>query len=91
MPCSPPKFPTTRSFAAGTDLARCPLVSHCYHRRPFPELGCNLFAMFHARSASAIQEAVESFADRWKPAPYALLDTVAELKKQPVSHLFLEP
>lgn len=85
------KIPDEQIVAAGTDLACCPLVSHCYHRRPFPELGCNLFAMFHARSASAIQEAVESYAARWKPTPYLLLDTVAELKKLPVSHLFLEP
>ncbi|NLH15832.1 MAG: radical SAM protein [Phycisphaerae bacterium] len=77
-------------LSAGLDLARYPLVSHCYHRRPFPELDCNLFAMFHARSASAIHEAVESFIARWQPAHYALLETVAELKKQPVTHDFSE-
>lgn len=81
-------FPDDQIIPAGLDLAQCPLVSHCYHRRPFPELGCNLFAMFHARSATAIAKAVESFASRWKPAYYALLDTVAELKKQPVAHRF---
>lgn len=84
------KLPDDNIIPAGLDLARCALVSHCYHRRSFPGLDCNLFAMFHARSTSAIAEVVESFAARWKPQTYALLDTVAELKKRPVSHHFTE-
>lgn len=42
--------------------------------------------MFHARSAAAIAGAVESFVARWQPADHALLETLAELKKQPVEY-----
>ncbi len=78
--------PDDQIVPAGLDLARCPWVSHCYHRRLLPELGYNLFAMLHARTASEISHAVKSFAAKWNLSDYALLDTVAELKKQPVMY-----
>jgi DNA-binding Lrp family transcriptional regulator len=77
-------LPENKIIPAGLDLAGCPLVSHCYHRRPIPEWGYNLFAMFHARTTAEVTNAAKSFAGRWKVADYALLDTIAELKKQPV-------
>ncbi len=79
-------IPDDKIIPAGLDLVRCPLVSHCYHRRPFPELGHTLFAMLHARSAMAMSDAVKSFVARWHPADHALLETVAELKKRPVEY-----
>ena len=72
---------------AGAVLASNPHVSHCYEREPFEDFPYNLYAMFHAVSASeldsAIAEAVQSlsqFAGGQSP-DFAVLHSVRELKK----------
>ncbi len=74
--------------AAGQQLARLPVVSHCYQRKTFDGWPYNLFAMMHAGSMGRLQYTIEQFVRDCQIADYALLPTETEFKKEPVKYSF---
>lgn len=74
--------------SVGKALASLDIVSHCYERRTFPGWPYNLFAMMHAQNASDIDAAVARFTKENAIADLALLPTLREFKKSPVTLSF---
>jgi len=80
--------PEERIAEAGTRLARFGIVSHCYQRGKIKNWPYNLYAMMHGRSIGEIQHVIDKFIGAEGIGSFELLPTEAELKKQPVKHLF---
>jgi siroheme decarboxylase len=79
------EVPVEKVEECGKALASLEMVSHCYERRIFPGWPCNLFAMMHARDAADIDRAVSQFAADHAVTEFALLPTLREFKKSPVT------
>jgi DNA-binding Lrp family transcriptional regulator len=79
-----------RAVVMGEKLARLGAVSHCYERETFEGWPYNLFAMMHGRSVGEIEEMIRKFVEAEKVDLYELLETAAELRKQPVKYEFRE-
>jgi DNA-binding Lrp family transcriptional regulator len=77
-----------RIETAGEQLARLPVVSHCYQRKTFEGWPFNLFAMMHAGSMGQIQNTIEQFVRDCQITDYELLPTEAEFKKEPAKYGF---
>lgn len=71
--------------SAGHALAKLDNVSHCYQRPPFANWPYNLFAMLHGPDMQTLTSSASAFASENKITDFALLKTVRELKKSPVS------
>lgn len=82
------EVPQEKIAETGEKLAKSEMVSHCYERKTFEGWPYNLFAMMHSRRVEEIQQAVKEFAESQKIKSYQLLQTIEELKKQPVEHKF---
>lgn len=82
------EVPPRRVSHTGQVLTQLPIVSHCYERVTFEGWPYNLFAMMHARSIDEIQITVSEFTKAEKIGAFALLPTMAELKKQPIRYEF---
>ena len=63
----------------GQKLANLNIVSHCYQRKRFPAWPYNLYAMFHARSQTDIQQVVQKFVKSQRLKNWELLPTAAKL------------
>ena len=72
----------------GKSLAGLYIVSHCYQRKTFEGWPYNLFAMMHGKDIISIQQEIDKFVRAYQIREYALLPTVAELKKEPVKYQF---
>jgi DNA-binding Lrp family transcriptional regulator len=72
--------------AYGMSLASLPQVSHCYQREGFPGWPYSLYAMIHGQSIDEIHQIVEDLQQSQNAGSTLLLDTVEELKKQPVMY-----
>ena len=75
------KVQRTKIGQAGNNLAKLPIVSHCYERKGFKGFDYNLFAMLHAESKEEINRIVNDFTGKEKIKDYVLLATVRELRK----------
>lgn len=82
------EVPTDRIVGAGERLAGLPIVSHCYERETFEGWPYNLFAMCHGRSMDQVQHVLNKYAGAAGIDSFELLETTAELKKEPVKHKF---
>ncbi len=80
------EVPRDRILEAGRRLACMQTVSHCYQRETFESWPYNLFAMMHACSERQIQHDIGEFVKAERAKKFELLQTVAELKKQPVRY-----
>jgi len=72
----------------GRELARLPIVSHCYERKTFEDWPYNMFAMMHGKNMGDVQRVIDEFIESEQIDSFILLPTVAELKKQPVRYHF---
>lgn len=75
------KVQQRRINKVGKALAKLPIVSHCYSRKPFTGFDYNLFAMCHAKTIDRINRIVRDFTKKEKIKDYVLLPTLKELKK----------
>jgi DNA-binding Lrp family transcriptional regulator len=80
------EIPRDRIIEAGRRLASLESVSHCYHRKVFEGWPYNLFGMMHARDEERIRNDIDKFVEFENVENYELLQTVTELKKQPVRY-----
>jgi DNA-binding Lrp family transcriptional regulator len=82
------EVPEENLSRAGRRLACFKAVSHCYERKTFEGWPYNLFAMIHVRKKEQIQQLITAFTDSEDIKSFALLETVKELKKEPVKYKF---
>jgi len=75
------QVPDDRVGAAGSALARCPDVTHCYERVPHPSFPFNVFAMLHAGTRPAAAAAAERLAAAAGLPHGQLLFSTREFKK----------
>lgn len=75
------KVQSERLDEVGSQLAKDPAVSHCYARRTVTGWPYNLYAMLHAASMNDAVGLAQSICETLNLPEYALLPTVAELKK----------
>jgi DNA-binding Lrp family transcriptional regulator len=70
-----------RIESAGGTLAASRMVSHCYHRRSYPEWPANLYAMCHARTRDELLAEIERLTAAARLDEPRVLFTLRELKK----------
>ncbi len=70
----------------GWKLASLQQVSHCYRRPAFEKWPYNLYAMAHAIDKAELVAILENFAKESDIKEFQMLETVRELKKQPVTY-----
>ncbi|MEW6582482.1 MAG: AsnC family transcriptional regulator [Actinomycetota bacterium] len=78
------RVPEDRLDEVGPRMAAFSAVSHCYRRPTYPDWPFNLFAMVHARSLDACEEAIRALAEDTgltDPADRAVLYSTLEFKK----------
>jgi DNA-binding Lrp family transcriptional regulator len=78
------KVPEDRIDEIGPRMAAFSAVSHCYRRPVYPDWPYNLFAMVHARSMEACEEAIVALAEDTgltDPSDRAVLYSTYEFKK----------
>lgn len=69
----------------GGRLAASNNVSHCYQRKTFQGWPYTLFGMMHGKSMEQLEQVAAAFCSQEKITQFALLKTVREFKKKPVS------
>jgi siroheme decarboxylase len=69
----------------GRRLAASNNVSHCYQRETFPGWPYTLFGMMHGKSMEQLEHIAAKFCSQEKITQSALLKTLREFKKKPVS------
>ncbi len=67
--------------ALGRKMAANSNVSHCYHRRTYPEWPYSLYTMIHGRSPEECQEVIDSLSKEPGLETYSVLASIKELKK----------
>ena len=78
------RVPGERSFEAGTRLARCPGVTHCYERRQVPgRWDYTHYTVHHAGSRREIMAEVEQCAKMAGLDEYTVVFSTEELKRVP--------
>lgn len=65
----------------GRKMAANPNVSHCYHRRTYPEWPYSLYTMIHGRSPEECQETIGTLSRELGLQTYSVLYSIKELKK----------
>ncbi len=72
--------------ALGRRMAANPHVSHCYHRRTYPEWPYSLYTMIHGRSPEECQEAIADLSKELGLETYSVLYSIKELKKTSMTY-----
>ncbi len=67
--------------ALARELARSPMVSHCYERAAYEKWPYNRYGMMHSKESGEIEFFVKELAARHGIDAYAVLPSEAELKK----------
>lgn len=75
---------------AGEEMARFREVSHCYQRPTLPDWPYNLFTMIHGRTPEDCHRVVEEIAKETGISRYAMLFSLAELKKSSMEYFMEE-
>ncbi len=70
----------------GRKMAADPHVSHCYHRRTYPEWPYSLYTMIHGRSSEECQEAISALSRELGLETYSVLYSIKELKKTSMTY-----
>lgn len=65
----------------GRRMAANPHVSHCYHRRTYPEWPYSIYTMVHGRNPEECQAAIDTLSRELGLNTYAVLKSIKELKK----------
>ena len=69
-----------RIIRVGKALAKLPIVSHCYQRKPSAGFEYNLFAMMHSKSKGVLQSEIKKFLKKFSVEDFIFLETVKQLK-----------
>jgi len=75
----------------GRHLAKCPDISHCYHRPTLPDFPYNLFAMVHGRSDKQVRATVSDMAKELALKDYEVLFSTVEHKKTSMKYFVESP
>lgn len=70
----------------GRRMAASPHVSHCYHRRTYPEWPYSLYTMIHGRSPEECQEVIAALSRDLELENYTVLFSIKELKKTSMTY-----
>jgi DNA-binding Lrp family transcriptional regulator len=80
-------IPADKADAAGTIVAACPQVSHCFLRKPCNDWPHSFYAMIHGPTAQACQQTMDQLSSDLGHPGHVAMWTESEIKKQRVCYL----
>ena len=72
----------------GSELAKNPLITHCYLRKTYSDWKYNLYTMIHARSEDELNKIIKEISERFELYEYQVLPTVKEVVRKHAVYKF---